>query len=397
MGTGETSNDTPSALRTGSPERLLDIVHAIYLATLQPDSWARIMQTLMPVVGTGKQIFLQINRDFPEESIAETQGLTPEYRFALRSRPLDQDILWRAVLPLDAGTLFRSAEICPPELLRSCPLWELIASPGGSEYVAGLVLENSPQYFSSFAFTQSADDFSAATIDSMRLLLPHLQSALQIGRQIALAEAGRREAGRSIENARQAVIVLDDSGYMLYRNAAARQVLEQADGMSLRYGRFVFADIEVQAEFERQLRMALAPRSPNAAPVSLHIRVPRSAGAPYGLAVSPIQRSLDRAMLPEGARCTVFIHDLAGANPLSVQRLSWLYNLSPQEARVCEALYRLGTVDAVAQEMSVTQHTVRSHLKAIYTKLGVTNQMQLVKRLASAVLPATGALDPIWE
>jgi DNA-binding CsgD family transcriptional regulator len=59
--------------------------------------------------------------------------------------------------------------------------------------------------------------------------------------------------------------------------------------------------------------------------------------------------------------------------------------LTPAEARVCESLFRTGSVDAVAEDLNLTRNTVRSHLKSIYAKFGVVSQGQLMQRLANSL------------
>ena len=98
-----------------------------------------------------------------------------------------------------------------------------------------------------------------------------------------------------------------------------------------------------------------------------------------------MHRYSDRVLLPDGAGCLVLIHDVAGLNPLPLQRLSWLYGLTPAEIRVCESLYQAGSVDAVAEHLHLTRNTVRSHLKTIFSKFGVSTQGQLMQQLANSV------------
>jgi DNA-binding CsgD family transcriptional regulator len=63
--------------------------------------------------------------------------------------------------------------------------------------------------------------------------------------------------------------------------------------------------------------------------------------------------------------------------PLIVQ----LYELSQREREVTELLLRGLPIEAVAQSLSISKHTVRDHTKAIFGKLGVTSRPELTAKL----------------
>jgi DNA-binding CsgD family transcriptional regulator len=163
-------------------------------------------------------------------------------------------------------------------------------------------------------------------------------------------------------------------------------VLKNADGLELKFGRFLFENVTTQAEFERAVRVAAASIGSDIAAAPYKIRVTRrSVGSPFALAIVPVHTNADRALMPEGAACMILIHDLDRVDELPLDRLSWLYRLTPAEARICESLYRMGSIDSAAQDLSLTRNTVRSHLKSIYGKFGVATQGQLIQRLANSV------------
>ena len=282
--------------------------------------------------------------------------------------------------------MYRSTELWPTDVPRTGPLYEQVGQPAGLEYVLGVILENSPAFFTNMAFMQAGVDFSETDKDALRALVPHLQATLQIGRRIALGDAGRHEALLSFERAHQAMVVLDRSGYRLYSNDSANRILTSAAGISIRHGRFMFDSVTVQGEFERLVRLALTAQGAEIGSVPGEVLVPRPAGGPpYGLSVLPVYRSSDRALLPDGAGCMVLIHDLAGLSPLPQRRLASAYGLTTAELRICESLYRTGSVETTAANLCLARNTVRSHLKSIYTKVGVGSQGQLMLRLANSV------------
>ena len=57
------------------------------------------------------------------------------------------------------------------------------------------------------------------------------------------------------------------------------------------------------------------------------------------------------------------------------------YELSLREREVTELLLRGLPIDAIADDLSISRHTVRDHTKAIFAKLGVTSRPELTAKL----------------
>ncbi len=343
------------------------------------------MSAIAPLFATDKAMFIRVDRTHPRDSVTEVIGLPERFVNLLRARELQHDYIWHAVLGIPAGRVYRSTELVPVDVLHTGPLYEQIAVPAGLDYVLGAVIENNTQFFANLCFMQGAVDFDDEHKNRLAMLVPHVQILQQVTRRIAAGDAARREALLNFDRVRQALVVLDRSGYAIYTNATAERLLSRADGLRLKLGRFLFDSVATQAEFEHAIRNAVASGGSEELRVPRRLRVARrDAGPPFVLSVIPVTSWSDRALLPEGAGCMVLIVDEERRPPLPVERLTWLYQLTPAEARTCEALYQAGSVEAAAGLLSLTQHTVRSHLKSVYPKFGVASQSQLMRRLATA-------------
>lgn len=68
-------------------------------------------------------------------------------------------------------------------------------------------------------------------------------------------------------------------------------------------------------------------------------------------------------------------HSGAGSAAAALDRLS------PREREVLDAFARLGRIAGVAKQLCISPHTVRKHVKAIYRKLGVHSQAELLAYL----------------
>ena len=66
-------------------------------------------------------------------------------------------------------------------------------------------------------------------------------------------------------------------------------------------------------------------------------------------------------------------------------RLMELFGLTALECEIAQALARGRTMAQLAEDLSLTENTVRSYSKSIYGKLGVRRQVDLVRTLLHSV------------
>jgi DNA-binding CsgD family transcriptional regulator len=69
--------------------------------------------------------------------------------------------------------------------------------------------------------------------------------------------------------------------------------------------------------------------------------------------------------------------------------LQGLFDLTPAEARVAREISEAQTVEALAVSAGVSVETVRSQLKAVLSKTGLSRQQELINLLAGTMLPVS--------
>jgi len=80
-------------------------------------------------------------------------------------------------------------------------------------------------------------------------------------------------------------------------------------------------------------------------------------------------------------RISVFISTKPCNSQLNAEGLIRRYNLTNREAEIFRQLVRgLKNID-IAREVHMQEHTVRDHLKSIYTKCGVKSKLDLVRNI----------------
>jgi len=152
------------------------------------------------------------------------------------------------------------------------------------------------------------------------------------------------------------------------------------DCIEIIHNRVVAIDPTLRNALERA-RVASLQARPDAHPPIL--RAPRTGGGlPCEIQVLPAAGRPRAELLPPGAASVVLLTDPVSFFRPSRQRLRAL-GLTVAEARLCEALLRSGSLPRAATETGIAHGTARSHLKAIFAKLGVSSQIELVQALVS--------------
>jgi len=103
---------------------------------------------------------------------------------------------------------------------------------------------------------------------------------------------------------------------------------------------------------------------------------------PLPILVTPVHAHLLTSDLSyEGARVAVFLSDSNQQQPISVDNLVSVYRLTPSEAQVAISIANGKSIDDIAKTSNHSDHTIRSHLKATFRKMGVSRQSELIKLL----------------
>jgi DNA-binding CsgD family transcriptional regulator len=66
-----------------------------------------------------------------------------------------------------------------------------------------------------------------------------------------------------------------------------------------------------------------------------------------------------------------------------------MFRLTPAETRIAQGLLDDLSLPQLAEKLSVTENTIRTHVKSIYAKTGVNKRTALVRLLVAALCPGS--------
>lgn len=225
-------------------------------------------------------------------------------------------------------------------------------------------------------------NWRSGQIRMVRRLLPHIRQFVGFRQALASAEAKGSSFVSLLDSARVGVIHLDRRGRILAASDRARADLGQGNGLWDRGG-FLHAWLPADdTRLKRLVARALLAPGGQAAGGSMLIRHPSGL---RGLMVHihpATVRQMDFGALEVGA--LVLIADLDRASGIDADVVAPVLGLTPAESRVAVLLAEGKTVHDIAVASGRAESSVRSHLKRIHRKLGISRRADLVHLVRSA-------------
>ena len=252
----------------------------------------------------------------------------------------------------------------------------LLDGPGGSRTTLGI------------ADPVDTSGWSSSQLDMVARVIPHIRQYVRVRSALADAGALGNSTLELLGNTRAGVVQLDPRGQIVEANGRARGMLLRNDGLSAANGGLRVASPAHHDRLQRLLARALPRFGEQAESGSMLVRRP-SGLANLVLHVTPV-KDREEAYRSRGVAALVLIVDpaaRAGVDPALVQRV---LGLTPVESEIAVLLAEGLSAPQIAAATGRGYGTVRTHVKHIFAKLGVSRQVEVVQLvLALSSLPAS--------
>jgi DNA-binding CsgD family transcriptional regulator len=227
--------------------------------------------------------------------------------------------------------------------------------------------------------TSSSDPYAnRKAAERYTMLAPHLRRAFDFVRKRDLIAPGNQAARSLFVSIGAGLFYVSERRHLRWSNSAAANML--SEGFPVR----VQSDGKVSISCPRSMaaleQMLLRADVRHRGPFTSYVH---SAGGirPVRITVVQLQASAFTEFL-EGPTVAVIVEPLV-ALPLKDRQLAMMENskLTPTEVKVALSIASGNTPREVAEAFRIAYETVRTHLRSIYSKLGVNSQIGLVALL----------------
>ncbi len=225
-----------------------------------------------------------------------------------------------------------------------------------------------------------------------RLILPHLRRAIHLHARLDFLECERRLLAGSVRRMQVGIISFAQDGAMLEANQEARRLLTERDGLRLSGSTLCVDSNQESRSLHLMIQAALGRSAVSVSGGETEGTVQAMAiTRPSGRAkLGVIVRSLPLKPWSERTRrpaVVVFVRDPeSNAGQPSLELVRRLFGLTRMQAQLALLLAEGLTLDEASEQMGVRRNTARTHLRAIFSKTGVTRQTMLVRLVLNSVL-----------
>jgi DNA-binding CsgD family transcriptional regulator len=360
----------------------------LYASAAEPSRWPRALDQICAQTGACLAAVIAFSYD---QGRAEIHWKALDSRTARIQVPQDNEVVTNSNPRLDPRRVPRGLNrLVGDEVLfdpgeESLPrLQQQMAALGCGRFLGGLQ-EVRPGLFLALGLHRAIDDdrdFSAAQLDGIAALTPHLGQAFVLTDRLQASPAHDRPLREHLERLRCGMVFCDAKGGVHWLNRSAERLL--ADGPLRLVGSRLLGDsVTDTVKLMNELAEAGSAGTDSARylrfghrDVALHVSI--QASADPSTMVLTLTCPSRGASIPSGA-------------------LMRFFGLTPKEARLVAALATGTTLEQYAQQHGVSVATPRAQLKHVNVKTGVQRQSDLVRLVwssAAALYLWSGSDDP---
>jgi DNA-binding CsgD family transcriptional regulator len=361
-------------------EQLSVTLEKIYAAAADPSLWEHALVAIEDFTGsTGAVLdFVPKDRAVLPRTMAGSFTHSDCAEYALQYQSICPRIAY-AISHADAPVHFDQMVLSETEMDLD-PVYEWLGKYGLRYYVAGWVGDG--RLFNSYLSLQRSrrqGHVQIEQIEQFALIKRHVAQALSLALKIGTLERQCRFGLGLLEALPYAVFALDFSGRVLFLNCRAESLVQRKDGVLVRDGRLQAQMAQQQPLLDRLIQAATSPDTAQVR--GGWVRLHRTSGRRPYLALVSEFASAQQPVDDLSARALVIVSNPDDATIPDEQALRELYDVTISEARVAVAIARGHSVQSASEHLQISPETLRTHLKHVFRKLGVSRQQDLVRQL----------------
>ena len=362
------------------------LVDSIYEASVVPEMWPAVLARVTSLAdGAFASVFAQKNDTINWVGTPEADVLIGEY-VALKQPGLNSRI--PRFSPNPHAGFITDLDVFTEEEIAADPFYQEFMYPRGYGWVASrhVFSPSGEAVVVSIERQRDRGPFERKIVDRLDLLGPHLARSTLLTARLNFNRA--RAMADTLQSLGLPGAVLRGGGKVLAVNDGLERLMPSL--LQDRRERLHLADAAADALLEE----ALSRRSIRGGPISVN-SIPVAATEehpPMILHLLPVRGAANDIFSQATSLLVVTPVDRAVVPTAKV--LQGLFDLTPAEARVARGISEAQSVEALALSAGVSVETVRSQLKTVLAKTGLSRQQELINLLAGNMLPVTKGAPP---
>ncbi|WP_405236184.1 helix-turn-helix transcriptional regulator [Lentisalinibacter orientalis] len=227
---------------------------------------------------------------------------------------------------------------------------------------------------------------SQSEITLLERFRTHLIQAIEVYRTFQRGLMESVVARRMLDALTQPVLLIDDTQYVHHANTAALDLIGAGRVAAESNGTFNFRRARDSGRLSAALRqLGLTgdlPHEQRSGRVAFRVsdRLGEDSHLVVAIAVRPDE---SMAVFGKTPRVILLFHPLEGRKVIDPLIVSHAFSLTPAEAQVAAAIAAGASLSELAEARGVSLETVRSQLRGVFAKVGVSRQSDLARVLSA--------------
>jgi DNA-binding CsgD family transcriptional regulator len=360
----------------------------IYDAAGDASLWAPLIEALAGRTKSHSAALVIQAFDQDLYAISNSWRVSEEFVRAYREHYHRLDTWAEVVVPnpnkYPGGDVCTSESLCPLPQLKKKEFYNDHLAKGGIEHALLGLVENNKSCVAAVALyrDKSGSEFGEPELKILRFLAPHLRRSFNLYRRFLTLKSRTEGIENALDILPTGVIFVDFKGDVILMNRTAAACVAERDGL-LATPAGLRAELSAESiQLQKTIQEATATSSGNGSRAGGTVVVSRRARPPLGVQISPIRSST--VDVSRKAAAVAFVTD-----PLRIQRpqqetLRMCYGLTAAECRVALLLSDGGSPREISDTLGISENTVRTQIKSIFSKTGVHRQSELIRLLVGS-------------
>lgn len=376
---------------TRASDSIPGVIDSLYAGTLDAEQWTDALRGSTDLVGgCGLQLFaIDPSRGglLRNEAISLDPQILREYAAYWNQF----DPFFAPMRNVAAGEVYpEHALVQPAEYEHTAFYRDFMRVHDTTRLLVGWVHKSPTKWVAlSVKATSRHGAFTEGDCERIAAVVPHLRQALEIRDRLENATISSRTLLEQLDRAGPSALLLDDRGRVLECSPEATRLLGRRQGVA------VAADgtLALRGAAQRDLAHWLSTGRPPAHSRDGLIRVPGiAAGAALTVLIAPMQPGSVR-WVGADPRWLVLCFDPQRRIRVSAELIASHWAISPREGEITALLVSGHRPAQIAEQLRVSEQTVRTHLKHIFGKVGVSSQSELVACVLGSGIAPFGPLN----
>ncbi len=372
-----------------SLEAFSELLQVLYSAPLQQEQWQRFLALVSEHTRSRNSYFLSADTSRGLAALAQGGKLNDPTVVCEYNKNFSRNDPFRTAVIRQARIgVFTEEELLPGDGLLRTEIYRDFLVHWAFRHVTIAVFSLSVRRLDVISIWRTPDEGPMES-DSKRLLellIPHVQTALEIRRVFGVTQQNLASAEAMANASPTATFVLTRSGRVLHWNAAAEGLILAGDGLALDNSRLTACEPKSTGALRKLFLDVASPSfSLSGSHPSRFISLRRASGnRPLQLTATPLPEGQKQR---SGGDLLLLVTDPEKPSNFPDDALRALYDFTPTETEVANGLLMGYSPQEIACLRRVSVGTVRQQVKSMLGKTGTSRQSEMVRLIMTLPQP----------